>query len=153
MCAPLTERDHWLEEDEEIEFGGEPRGLLCYFGSNDHVTSSGVTGGVGYWVWRPFKCVHLTHFKRLNWIFVHLFWIYNMKLCIFPQNARDFILDSSNITHNFEECAHARLRSSAPCLGLRYISSQNGRYSARPPAGDNSILYIVVQYYMNCVLY
>ena len=98
--------------------------LLCYFGSNDHVTSSGVTGGVGYWVWRPFKCVDLTHFKRLNWIFVHFCWICNMKLCIFPQNARDFIPDSSNITYNSEERAQARLCSSAPCLGLSYISIQ-----------------------------
>ena len=47
-----------------------------------------------------------------------------MKLCIFPQNARDFIPDSSNITYNSEERAQARLCSSAPCLGLSYISIQ-----------------------------
>ena len=47
-----------------------------------------------------------------------------MKLCIFPQNARDFILDSSNITYNSEQRAQARLGRSAPCLGLNYISIQ-----------------------------
>ena len=38
------------------------------------------------------------------------------------------------------------------CLGLSYISIQ-WTVQCKPPAGDNSILYIVVQYYMNCVLY
>ena len=47
-----------------------------------------------------------------------------MKLCIFPQNARDFILDSSNITYNLEKRAQARLGRSAPCLRLPYISIQ-----------------------------
>merc|ERR1712240_676983 len=47
VSAPLTERDHLPEEDVEKGFGGEPRGLLCYFRSNYHVTNSGVTGGAG----------------------------------------------------------------------------------------------------------
>ena len=48
-----------------------------------------------------------------------------MKLCIFPQNARDFHLDSSNITYNLEERAQARLGRRAPCRGLTlYFDSQ-----------------------------
>ena len=50
-----------------------------------------------------------------------------MKLCIFPQNARDFILDSFNITYNLEKRAQARLGRSAPCLGLTlYFDSTDG---------------------------
>ena len=64
-----------------------------------------------------------------------------MKLCIFPQNARDFILDSSNITYNSEQRAQARLGRSAPCLGLTYISIQQ-TVQSKAPAGDNGILYI-----------
>ena len=49
VCAPLTERDHWPEEEVEKGWGGEPRGLLCCFRSMYHVTNFGVTGGAGVW--------------------------------------------------------------------------------------------------------
>merc|ERR1712240_418456 len=47
VCAPLTARDHWSEEEVEKGWGGEPRGLLCCFRSMYHMTDSGVTGGAG----------------------------------------------------------------------------------------------------------
>ena len=47
VCAPLTARDHWSEEEVEKGWGGELCGLLCCFGSTRHVTNSGVTGGAG----------------------------------------------------------------------------------------------------------
>ena len=62
VSAPLTERDHWPEEEVEKGCGGEPRGLLCYFRSNYHVTNSGVTGGAGILGVVTFKCIILTHF-------------------------------------------------------------------------------------------
>ena len=62
VSAPLTERDHWPEEDVEKGCGGEPRSLLCYFRSNYHVTNSGVTRGAGILGVVTFKCIILTHF-------------------------------------------------------------------------------------------
>ena len=62
VCAPLTERDHWPEEEVEKGCGGEPRGLLCYFRSNYHVTNSGVTRGAGILGVVTLKCIILTHF-------------------------------------------------------------------------------------------
>ena len=49
------------------------------------------------------------------------------EIVYFPQNARDFILDSFNITYNSEKRAQARLGRLAPCLGLTlYFDSTDG---------------------------
>ena len=91
VCVPLTERDHWPEEEVEKGWGGEPRGLLCCFRSMYHVTNSGVTRGAGIWGVVTLKCIILTHFNVTNGIFAHSVGFVNMKLCIFPQNAHGFI--------------------------------------------------------------
>ena len=87
---------------------------------------------------------YLTLLYRTMVFLRFIFWIYNMKLCIFPQNARDFHLDSSNITYNLEERAQARLGRRAPCRGLNIYFDSQQTVQCKPPAGDNSILYIVI---------
>ena len=46
MCAPHS-KGPLARGGSGEGCGGEPRGLLCCFRSNYHVTNSGVTGGAG----------------------------------------------------------------------------------------------------------
>ena len=62
VSAPLTERDHLPKEDVEKGFGGEPRGLLWYWGQIITWPDSGVTRGAGILGVVTLKCIILTHF-------------------------------------------------------------------------------------------
>ena len=85
MCAPLTARDHWSEEEVEKGWGGELCGLLCCFRSMYHVTNSGVTGGAGgEGVVTLFK-VYITHYFVFKRDFRPFCWISQYEIVYFSQ--------------------------------------------------------------------
>ena len=111
MCAPLTARDHWSEEEVEKGWREELCGLLCCFRSMCHVTNSGVTGGAGgEGVVTLFK-VYITHYMVFKRDFCPFCWISQYEIVYLSSNALDYYLKITLIHIQFEAACIGTSRS------------------------------------------